>query len=230
MRGGESSHGRRYEDDYARMQRYKKERNEADDRYEELEREMNDRILEFERALKAEQDMVEAIKLSAHELQKTKDTKVLVFGVQETDDVVRSRFNSLLDDIRTWASGFVCTMGQELHFDERKHSEYQQVAPSCATLDQLHAIVKREKPKQDKKQKRHFIRGWTSCVMIKFLFRTLDEQGNAGEDVVLSEEDWKAFERLENILWFAGQYLNILHDYNIVLLQPCRPTINMVYH
>ncbi|KAL1794657.1 hypothetical protein ACET3X_006473 [Alternaria dauci] len=188
-------------DDYSRMQRYRAERDEAEQSLEELHEQTRKRILELERALQTEQETVKVIKLSAHELQKTKDTKQLVFGVQETDDVIRRRFESLLADIRTWASGFACTMGQELHLEAQMRSEYQQVAPSCETLDQLHAAVKSEKAKQDKKQKRHFIRGWTSCMMVKSLFRILDEQGNLGEDAGLPEEVLKAFERLENILW-----------------------------
>ncbi|KAG9188816.1 hypothetical protein G6011_07521 [Alternaria panax] len=236
---GEPSYGQRYEDDISQKdnhsrkdyhfrkddhsrrdvfmskeQRYKAERNEAKQAQKEHAEVTHKKILELERALQAEQDTVRTIKLSAHELQKTKDTKELVFGVQETDDIIRSKFESLLVDIRTWASDFACTMGQELHLEDPMLSEYQQVAPSCATQEQLHAIVKSEKAKQDKKQKRHFIRGWTSCVMINSFFRTLDDQGTIGEDVWLSEDDWTAFKRLENILWHAADNIVSPRSFN----------------
>ena len=197
------------EDDYAKMERYRNERNDLRQSYKELEETTDEKILGLERALQTEQATVKVIKLSAHELQKTKDSKELIFGVQETDDVIRSRFESLLADIRTWASGFSCTTGQELHLEVQKHSEYRQVAPSCLTLDQLDEAVKSERPKQDKKQKRHFIRGWTSYVMIRSLFRILNKQGpSTGEDVGPSEVDLEAFRRLENKLWYTGKSSN----------------------
>jgi hypothetical protein len=77
------------------------------------------------------------------------------------------------------------------------------------TLDQLDEAVKSERPKQDKKQKRHFIRGWTSYVMIRSLFRILNKQGpSTGEDVGPSEVDLEAFRRLENKLWYTGKSSN----------------------
>jgi hypothetical protein len=193
------------EDEYSRMMRYQRERNEADDLCRSLEDNIHTMKLEFQRALKEEQDNFKALKNSAHELQKVKETRELVFGPQMTDDVIRTRFESLLADIRTWASEFACTTGQEPSFEEAMLSEYQRVAPSCETLEHLYATVKSEIPKQDKKQKRYFIRGWTSYIMIQSIFRTLDEQGTIGHDSWLFEDDSKAFERLEQRLWHAGE-------------------------
>lgn len=146
-----------------------------------------------------EQDRVDRTKRSANLLEATMDNKEIFLGSQaRNDDEVRTRFGSLINSIKTWSNNFNAGSGD--FFSEDMLPEYERVTPLCTRLHYLEKIV------NDKKRKRLFVRGWAAYVMTKMLFRTLDPLGDSGTDVWMEPGLADTFSRLENELWFAGEF------------------------
>lgn len=125
------------------------------------------------------------------------DNKEVFLGIQaQNDDEIHQKFGSIFTSIKTWSNNFNAGSGHA--FREDMMPEYQRVAPLCTNLQILEQIV------AEKRQKRLFVRGWAAYVMTRSLFRTLDPQGNLGEDVWMDGTNSEIFSRLENTLWFAG--------------------------
>jgi hypothetical protein len=202
-----------YESD---AQRYKRERNEWKQKcatLEQLNSANRDAITQLHNELEKQQKRVDQTKRSAHEMQTHLDNKELFLGYQASDDEVRTRFNSLINSLKTWSTKFA-TGGSGLRgeFSEESILTYQRVAPGCSTIPQLEKLL------SNGKKKRLFTRGLAGYVMSDTLFRTLATQsheGNDAHDVWLDKSARRSVQRLEDRLYQTGRLLQFLYAIEI---------------
>ena len=197
--------GRDYYDTESKTERYRRERNEADDKVTQLTTELED----LQGLLFKEQEQVKKTKLSANQMQTQLDNKELFLGFQANDAVIRDGLQVLLSEIKTWSMSFTGN-GIVGAFRQEDLSQYTKILPTCVSFEDINDLIAR------KKQKRLFIRGWAVYNLSRLLFRTLPTEGEHSIELDhwLEESTAKLFAELELRLYKQGK----LHRYHTWLV------------
>ncbi|KAL8668799.1 MAG: hypothetical protein Q9168_006580 [Polycauliona sp. 1 TL-2023] len=135
----------------------------------EAELERQERVInDLHANLTTETKSRQQIKDSANKMQYAMESKELFVGRQDSDDIIYSRFQTLVGQIKTWSVPFA--QGQpNLQGDiSTAATEYiRRVAPGIVDKRSFEGLL--ERPKNI----RLFVRGYVGSVMADTLFRTL---------------------------------------------------------
>lgn len=127
------------------------------------------------------------------------ESKELFVGRQDSDDVIYSRFQSLIGQIKTWSVPFAQDRSIARDYPQASIDEFCKVAPYVS--DFLCFF-------QNPKNLRLFMRGYVGLAMAESLFRTLHygpNPGSYGEDAWMDRELAHGVASIENSLLYAGK-------------------------
>lgn len=157
-------------------------------------------ISELQNDLNHEIENSRKIKESANKMAFAMESKEIFIGPQASDDVIYSRFQSLLGQIKTWSIPFardLTTISEDLSLINLQ--EFQKVAPAVSDLPRFLQVPKNA---------RLFVRGYVSLAMAESLFRTFPNEphpGSDAEDVWMDKEVAHSVFLIENNLFYAGK-------------------------
>ena len=161
--------------------------------------EQNRKISVLQVNLDKEAQTTRMIKESANKMAQAMESKDLFVGRQDSDDVVYSRFQLLLGQIKTWSIPFA----QERHPNQLKLAidieDFRKVVPAVTDMSRFLANTK---------NMRLFVRGFVSLTMAETLFRTLPYEfhpGTRGEDVWMDQDLARGVSVIETRLFNAGK-------------------------
>lgn len=163
-------------------------------------------INELQENMKVETENNKQIKESASKMQYAMESKELFVGRQDSDDMIYSRFQMLVGQIKTWSVPFA--QGRpKLHrdFSQALSDRIRRVAPRIADKESLEIFL------QTPKNMRLFVRGYVGFAIADQLFRSLPYtapsffSGFHGTDVWMDQRLVQPVSVLEETLLYAGE-------------------------
>jgi hypothetical protein len=155
-------------------------------------------ISELQANIRSEVEKGKKIKESANRLTYAMESKELFVGRQDSDDVIYSRFQSLIGQIKTWSVPFAQDRSIARDYSQTSIDEICKVAPCVSDIQRFFQIPK---------NLRLFVRGYVGLAMAESLFRTLPygpNPGLYGEDAWMDKELALSMASIENSLLYAG--------------------------
>ena len=140
------------------------------------------------------------IKESANKMAYAMESKELFVGRQDSDDIIYSRFKSLIGQIKTWSVPFAQERPDTREYSVSNIEEFRKVAPCFSDFDRFI---------QAPKNLRLFVRGYVGLAMAEMLFRTLPHgphPASYGEDVWMDKELAQSVASIETSLFYAGEF------------------------
>lgn len=155
------------------------------------------------------------IKQSADKMIYSMENRELAIGRQDSDEEIKSRFQSLVGQIRTWSVPFA-----QIRQDARSYSleaigEFRKVSPGVSDFERF---------LQTPKNLRLLVRGYVGLAIAESLFRTIPYGPGPwpGEDVWMDRELAHSFASIENSLFHSSKDSHIC-DYGATGSNPSRP-------
>ena len=157
------------------------------------------KISELQATIRSEVEKGKKIKESANKMAYAMESKELFVGRQDSDDVIYSRFQSLIGQIKTWSVPFAQDRAIARDYPQASIDEFCKVAPSVSDFQRFFRTPK---------NLRLFMRGFVGLAMAESLFRTLPygpHPVSYGEDVWMDRELAHSVASVENSLFYAGE-------------------------
>ena len=168
------------------------------------------KISDLQATIRSEVEKGKKIKESANKMAYAMETKELFVGRQDSDDVIYSRFQSLIGQIKTWSVPFAQDRAIARDYPQASIDEFLKVAPSVSDFQRFF---------QTPKNLRLFMRGYVGLAMAESLFRTLPygpHPVSYGEDVWMDRELAHSVASVENSLFYAGECFLLLIEYLLI--------------
>ena len=119
------------------------------------------------------------IKQSVEKMVRLVENKELLLGIQDSDEDICCRFQSLMSQIRTWSVPFAQVRQNAQDYSVEAVEEFQQVAPGISDFQNF---------LQTPRNLRLLVRGCVGLVIAESFFRTIPygpDSSPYGEDVCL---------------------------------------------
>ena len=178
------------------------------------------KISELQATIHNEVEKGKKIKESANKMAYAMESKELFVGRQDSDDVIYSRFQSLIGQIKTWSVPFAQDRAFARDYPQASIDEFLKVAPSVSDFQRFF---------QTPKNLRLFMRGYVGLAMAESLFRTLPygpHPVSYGEDVWMDRELAHSVASIENSLFYAGECFLLLIEYLLIKCVEDRKSIS----
>lgn len=163
-------------------------------------------INDIQMNLKVEIENSKKIKESANKMQYAVESKELFVGRQDSDDMIYSRFQTLVGQIKTWSIPFAQGRPKlQGEFSAAAIDHIRRVAPRIADKESFEAFI------GTPKNMRLFVRGYVGFAMADHLFRSLPfgapgfYSGFHGADVWMNQRLVQPVSILEEALFYAGR-------------------------
>lgn len=157
-------------------------------------------IAELQSNLQIEIQNVSQIKESANKMAYALESKELYVGRQDSDDMIYSRFQALIGQVKTWSIPFAQGLSINLRDSTQGQlEELRKAAPGIFDLPQL--LLTR-------KDIRLLVRGYVAFAITEPLFRALlytPQRKTYGEDIWMENRLAHSVSRIEDRLFFAGK-------------------------
>ena len=174
----------------------------------ELEAELEQKekvIVDLRANLQVEIESSKRIKESANKMQHAMESKELFVGRQDSDDVIYSRFQTLIGQIKTWSVPFAQGRPKfKGEFVTEAIEHIRRVAPGVADTESFEEFLRVPK------NMRLFVRGYVGFAVADHLFRSLPYStpesytGFHGADVWMDRRLVEPVSVLEESLLYAG--------------------------
>jgi hypothetical protein len=176
-----------------KQDRYRRERDEADEEVRRLLKEVD----KLKADLKRQEEVVSQTKESTTRVRQAMQDKELFIGPQALDREVLAHFTSLFKNVRSWTRHF--GGGKDLHLeaiDKDTLKQFNTIAPGLNAM-QLGKIF------SSKNKTRYFLQGWVSLMIIENLIPTPDDEpykATLTRDLWMEQDDAQSLFTLERAL------------------------------
>lgn len=162
------------------------------------------RIAELSSKLQIEEENNMKLKESTNKMLVAMENKDLFIGRQDTDDVVRSRFDMLVRKVFTWSVPFAQHEAPPSldDFPQLHLQSIQRILPNVIDFNFFLQFL------QNSKNIRLFVRGWVNFAISEMLFRTLSNDSpiaSETQDVWMDSELAQAVHQIEIGFFKAGR-------------------------
>jgi len=192
-----------YESTKEKMERYRRERNEAQAEIVALQ----GKLLTLETEVTKQQEAVFQTKASATRVRVAMQDKELFIGPQALDRTIQIQFNTLFKNVRTWSRYLGGAGGRPdaadlATIDPGVRKQFELIVPGCDELALAKILAHKSK-------RRYFFQGWIGLVIIENFLPTLPEAwfpGNSARDLWLDSQKAENLWTLERALSTAGKH------------------------
>jgi hypothetical protein len=186
-----------------RIERYRRERNEATDEIVVLK----SKLMTMETELKKHQEAVLQTKESATRVRLAMQDKELFIGPQALDRTIQIQFNTLFKNVRTWSrylggAGGGAGVAGLASINPAVRKQFELIAPGSDELALAKILA-------NKSKRRYFFQGFIGLVIVENLLPTLPEAcypGNSARDLWLDSEKAENLWQLERALYSPGKH------------------------